>query len=100
VADVRNSRVPEVLARLSAAGVELAVHDPRVDPALARRLYGLELVSAAALGELDALFLAVPHRGLAELALELAGGSTRLVLDLSGALERARLPAGVTLWRL
>ncbi len=100
VGDLRNSRVPEVLARLRAAGVELRVHDPRVDAGLAARLYGLELVPVDGLGALDALFLAVPHRGLAELALARLGGPTRLVLDLVGALERARLPAGVTLWRL
>src|SRR5262249_13254910 len=41
VADPRNSRVPEVIARLAAAGVDVTVHDPRVDPALAARLYGL-----------------------------------------------------------
>jgi len=100
VADLRNSRVPEVLAHLCAAGVELRVHDPRVDPGLAARLHGLELVPAEELGELDALFLAVPHRGLAELALARLGGRTRLALDLAGALERTRVPAGVTLWRL
>jgi len=100
VADLRNSGVPEVLARLAAAGVELVVHDPRVDPGLAARLHGLELVPPAELVELDALFLAVPHRGLAELALTCLGGRTRLFFDLSGAVERARVPEGVTLWRL
>jgi len=100
VADLRNSRVPEVLARLAAAGVELVVHDPRVDPDLAARLHGLELAPPESLVELDALFLAVPHRGLAELALARLGGRTRLFFDLSGAVERARIPADVSLWRL
>lgn len=100
VADLRNSRVPEVLAALRAAGVELIVHDPRVDPGLAARLHGLELVPASALAGQDALFLAVPHRGLPELAVTLLGGKTRLLFDLSGAVERARVPAGVALWRL
>jgi UDP-N-acetyl-D-galactosamine dehydrogenase len=100
VADLRNSRVPEVLALLSAAGVELVVHDPRVDPGLAARLFGLELAAAEELVDLDALFLAVPHRGLSELALARLGGRTRLFFDLSGAVERARIPAGVVLWRL
>lgn len=100
VADLRNSRVPEVLAQLSAAGVELRVHDPRVDPGLAARLHGLELLPAPELGELDAVLLAVAHQGLAELALARLGGRTRLALDLSGALPRERIPSGVTLWRL
>ena len=99
VGDVRNSRVPEVLAPLARAGVELRVHDPRVDPGLAARLAGLELVPASELGEPEAVLLAVPHEGLAELALRLAERA-RLVLDLSGAVERARVPPGVVLWRL
>ena len=100
VADLRNSHVPDVVARLAAAGVEPLVHDPRVDAGLCARTYGLELVPRAALVELDAVLLAVAHRGLPETALGLLGGRTRLALDLAGALDAARLPAGVTLWRL
>jgi len=99
VADARASRVPEVLATLRAAGVELRVHDPRVDPGLVARLHGLELLPAEALEGLDALFLAVPHAGLVELALARLGGRTRLLLDLSGAVPRERVPAGVVHWR-
>ncbi len=100
VGDLRNSRVPEVLALLRAAGVELRVHDPRVDPGLAARLHGLELLRAEELGELDAVLLAVAHQGLPELALARLAAGTRLALDLSGALTQARVPPGVTLWRL
>jgi UDP-N-acetyl-D-galactosamine dehydrogenase len=100
VGDVRNSRVPELLARLSAEGVELVVHDPRVDRHLAAELYGLELAPEHELEGLDALLLAVPHRGFAELAVAKAGIGPRLVLDLSGTVPRAALPSGVELWRL
>jgi UDP-N-acetyl-D-glucosamine/UDP-N-acetyl-D-galactosamine dehydrogenase len=100
VADLRNSGVPAVLERLAAAGVELVVHDPRVERGLAARHHGLELAPATALRALDAVLLAVPHRGLAELALSCLDERTRFLFDLSGALERARVPAGVALWRL
>jgi UDP-N-acetyl-D-galactosamine dehydrogenase len=99
-ADPRHSRVPGVLARLAAAGVELRVHDPLVDAGLAATLYGLELVPAAALGALDGVLLAVAHPGLAELALAVLGPRTRFLFDLSGAVDPARVPAGVALWRL
>ena len=100
VAELRNSRVPDVLTRLAAEGVELVVHDPRVDPGLAARLHGLELVPAEGLGAADAVLLAVGHRGLAELARALVRRGVRLVLDLTGTIAPAELPAGVALWRL
>jgi UDP-N-acetyl-D-galactosamine dehydrogenase len=98
VADLRNSRVPEVVARLAAAGVECLVHDPCVSRELATRAYGLELVDEAALAGCEALFLAVPHRALLARLPALATRA-RLVLDLAGALERAALPAGIGYWR-
>jgi len=100
VADLRNSRVPEVLAHFSAAGVETRVHDPRVDAALAAQHYGLELVGAEALGELDGVLLAVGHDGLAALALTLLGPRTRLLCDLTGQVPRGDVPSGVRHWRL
>jgi UDP-N-acetyl-D-galactosamine dehydrogenase len=99
VADLRNSRVPEVLARLADAGVELVVHDPCVDAGLCARLYGLELAPETALAGCEALFLAVPHRALVARVHALVGARTRLVLDLAGALERAALRPGVGYWR-
>jgi UDP-N-acetyl-D-galactosamine dehydrogenase len=100
VADSRHSRVPDVLARLAAAGVELRVHDPRVDPALAAAQHGIELVAAERLGALDAVLLAVAHPGLAELALAALRPSARFLFDLTGAVDAARVPPGVTLWTL
>ncbi len=100
VADARNSRVPEVVARLRAAGVETLLHDPRVDPGLAAELHGLELVRAEELVELDGVLLAVPHRGLPELALSLLGGRTRCLVDLMRGIAPGRVPPGVELWRL
>ena len=43
VPDLRNSKVVDVIRRLTWLGHEVAVHDPLVDPAAARHEYGLEL---------------------------------------------------------
>ncbi len=100
IADVRNSRVPEVLARLRAAGAITLVHDPRVDPALAARTYGLELASARELVDLDLVLLAVAHRGLPELAVSLLGRGAGILVDLAWAVPREQIPAGTLVWSL
>ena len=64
VPDLRNSRVPDILRELASFGIEAMVHDPLADAGAARREYGLALAPLELLRELDALVLAVPHRGL------------------------------------
>ncbi|MEM7310465.1 MAG: nucleotide sugar dehydrogenase [Planctomycetota bacterium] len=100
VGDPRNSRVPELVAGLRGAGCEVLLHDPRVRPAELRREAGLELEPAAALEGVQAVLLAVPHRGLDELALALVGGGARVLVDVLGGIDPSRLPAHVAYWRL
>ena len=101
VADARNSRVPELVSALEAAGCRVLVHEPRVDPRDLRREAGLEGVQATRLAGADAVVLAVPHRGLADLALSLVGpGQAALLADVQGAIDPAAVPPGVRLWRL
>ena len=66
VPDIRNSRVPDIVAELREFGIAAMVTDPLADPAEAEREYGIELVPRTDLTELDGLILAVPHRVLAE----------------------------------
>ncbi len=101
VGDPRNSRVPEVVRALRAAGCAVGVYDPLVDPGELAREAELELVPAAELAGADAVVLATPHGGLPDLALTLVGGDgARLLVDVMGAVPPDRLPAEVRLWRL
>src|SRR5260370_7587316 len=61
VPDLRNSRVPDIVAELREFGIAAAVSDPLADPAEAKREYDIELVPLGALAKLDGLILAVPH---------------------------------------
>jgi UDP-N-acetyl-D-galactosamine dehydrogenase len=61
-ADARNTKVVDIVEELKTYGLELAVHDPRVDPAEARHEYGIELVGWDQLQQADALVVAVAHR--------------------------------------
>ena len=61
VRDVRNSRVPDIVAELKEFGIKAHVHDPMVDAEEAKEEYDITLVDEKSMHGLDALILAVPH---------------------------------------
>ncbi len=61
VADLRNSKVVDVIARLRDHGHRVEVHDPRADCAEARAEYGIDLLDSLPETTYDIVFLAVPH---------------------------------------
>ena len=60
-ADLRNSKVAELIRELEDYGCEVHVHDPLAEAEEARREYGIKLDSWAELPQADALVAAVPH---------------------------------------
>ena len=62
VADLRNSKVWDLIAELRTYGVEVFVHDPVADAAEARQEYGLELIEWDSLPKADAIVVAVAHQ--------------------------------------
>ncbi len=98
VPDLRNSKVPDILAELVAYGADVSVHDPGASPAEAHHEYGLELSDLDSLRALDALIVAVSHReylaeGTSSLCARVRPGG--VIFDVKSALDRARIPAGV-----
>ncbi|UZK69008.1 nucleotide sugar dehydrogenase [Sphingomonas sp. S1-29] len=62
VADLRNSKVIDVVARLRNHGHQVDVHDPRADPAAAAHEYGLTLIQVLPdAPRYDIVLLAVAH---------------------------------------
>jgi UDP-N-acetyl-D-galactosamine dehydrogenase len=103
VPDLRNSRVPDIVAELREFGIAAQVHDPLADAHLARREYGIDLVAFEEFGELDGLVLAVPHRVLAQagwdkLFVALAPGG--VFIDVKSAVARQQVPPNVRYWSL
>jgi UDP-N-acetyl-D-glucosamine/UDP-N-acetyl-D-galactosamine dehydrogenase len=103
VPDLRNSRVPDIVAELREFGIAASVADPLADPAEAKGEYGVELAPIAALTKLDGLVLAVPHRVLGE------GGWPRLFaslvpggvfVDVKSVVARGKVPSGIHYWSL
>jgi UDP-N-acetyl-D-galactosamine dehydrogenase len=102
VADLRNSRVPDIVRELRGFGISAMVHDPLCDPAEAQRTYGITLHDAGELTDLDAIVLAVPHAEyLASLAPFIAQLKERGVLvDIKSAVQVDQIPSGASYWSL
>jgi UDP-N-acetyl-D-galactosamine dehydrogenase len=101
VPDLRNSRVIDVIRRLSELGHDVTVHDPLADAAEARHEYGVDLAGDALDRRYDLVVVAVPHAAYAELAdAELAGlvAEGGLLADLKNLYEGRDL--GVARWTL
>lgn len=103
VRDIRNSRIPDMVAEMTAFGVAPMVHDPLADPAEARQEYGLTLCDDAALRDLDGVVLAVPHRAYLEPGVAALVAGLRpdaVVIDVKSALDPDALPPGLLYWSL
>ncbi len=103
VPDLRNSRVPDIVAGLREFGIRALVTDPLADPAEAKREYGVELVPLEHFTKLDGLILAVPHRVLGEagwdqLFAALTPGG--VFVDVKSVLVRNEIPPHAHYWSL
>ncbi len=103
VSDLRNSRVPDIISELKEFGAEPLVHDACASAEAAKREYGIDLVQAEDLKNLDAVILAVSHKQYLEsiytdLPKMLRKGG--VLLDVKAALDEKKLPDGVVYWSL
>lgn len=103
-ADLRNSRVIDVINELQSFGIEVHVHDPEADAAEALQVYGIELKPWDNLPQADAIVLAVAHRLLVEMPFlkyqekVISGGC---LIDVKSQLDPNQVKsAGLNLWRL
>jgi UDP-N-acetyl-D-galactosamine dehydrogenase len=103
VPDLRNSKIPDIVAELATFGVEAMVHDPLGDPREAHEEYGIAIAPLDLLVNLDAIILAVAHR---EYVANVSAIFDRVrdngvVIDVKSALPAAtKPPRGIRLWSL
>ena len=103
VPDLRNSKVPDLIAGLEVHDLAVDVHDPNADPKEALHLCGVELmVTLDGQGGYDAVIGAVPHdpyRGFTAESFTdlLAPGG--LLVDIKGIWRHVELPAGLRRWQ-
>ncbi len=103
-ADLRNSKVIDIISELKSYGVEVSVHDPEADPDEAIQEYGVRLEGWSDLPRADALVVAVAHRCFLDLTVEdftkklVKGGA---FIDVKAMFDAAQLRgAGLSVWRL
>ncbi|MEY4755026.1 MAG: hypothetical protein RJA44_2701 [Pseudomonadota bacterium] len=103
-ADLRNSKVIDIIQELKSYGVEVFVHDPEADPDEAMHEYGVRLLPWNELPRADAIVAAVAHKGFQKLGVE--DFSRKLVkggcfVDVKAAFNADQLEsAGLRVWRL
>ena len=103
VPDLRNSRVPDIVAELGQYDIAPLVHDPLADPEEARHTFGIALVPLSDFRDLDALIVAVPHREYRDRPAADLAGLVRpggVVADIKSMLDPAAMPAGTAYWSL
>ncbi len=102
VVDVRNSQVFDIIRELQSFGVSVQVNDPLADNAAALKEYGLTLQNDPE--PADAIILAVAHDAYRTagwpLIMRLLKNDRGLVMDVKGALDPLKKPAGIEVWRL
>ncbi|PXW94936.1 UDP-N-acetyl-D-galactosamine dehydrogenase [Sphaerotilus hippei] len=103
-ADLRNSKVVDIITELKSYGAEVFVHDPEADADEAMHEYGVRLLDWDELPRADAIVAAVAHRRFQQLGAE--DFSRKLVkggcfIDVKAAFGQAGLTAaGLRVWRL
>jgi UDP-N-acetyl-D-galactosamine dehydrogenase len=101
--DLRNSKVPDILAELRSFGIDPLIHDSRGNPSEAKHEYGLTLHKLEEFKNLDGLIVAVSHKEYVEL-----GPATlmRMVrdrgcfVDVKSVFSPAHVERGIEYWSL
>ncbi len=103
-ADLRNSKVGDVINELKSYGIEVFVHDPWADAEEAMHEYGVRLFGWEELPRADAIVAAVSHQQLVSLSIE--DIQRKLVkngcfIDVKAAFDESVLQqAGIRVWRV
>ena len=103
VPDLRNSKIPDIIAELKTFGIDPMVHDPWGDPHEAYEEYKVVITPLDQLVQLDAIILAVAHREyIANVgAIFERVRDNGVVIDVKSALPGAtKPPRGIRLWSL
>jgi len=105
VPDLRNSRVPDIVAELREYGLQAVVHDPLSDPEEALEEYGIRLAAWEELKDLDAVILAVAHKEYRQMdpgqvTAKLKKGHPGVIIDVKSIFKETDFPEHISYWSL
>jgi len=105
-ADIRNTKVTDIIDELQEYGMSPLVVDPLVDPQEAYAEYGIELSAMEELHDLDVVVVAVPHalfarRTVDEYAAIFGSSAKKIMFDIKGVFSRESFERkGYSYWSL
>ncbi|MFZ2160726.1 MAG: nucleotide sugar dehydrogenase [Sideroxyarcus sp.] len=103
-ADIRNTKVVDIIHELESFGVEVYLHDPVAAPDEAKHEYGVNLLPWEELPQADAIIVAVAHNEYADMPLTQLLGKVAhggCFIDVKSKFDQAALEKeGMRVWRL
>jgi UDP-N-acetyl-D-glucosamine/UDP-N-acetyl-D-galactosamine dehydrogenase len=101
--DLRNSKVPDILAELRAFGIEPLIHDTRGNPDEAKHEYNLTLNQLEEYKTLDGLIVAVSHKEYVQMGQPKLMGMVRdrgCFIDVKSVFAPDKMERGIQYWSL
>ncbi len=101
--DLRNSKVPDILAELRQFGINPLIHDSRGNAAEAKHEYGVAFSPLEEYRNLDGLIVAVSHKEYIELGQSKLLGMVRdngCFIDVKSVFSPGKVERGIEYWSL
>jgi UDP-N-acetyl-D-galactosamine dehydrogenase len=101
--DLRNSKVPDILAELREFGIDALIHDSRGNPAEANHEYGVTLSALEDYRNLDGLIVAVSHKEYVQLGQPKLLAMVRdngCFIDVKSVFSPSKMERGIQYWSL
>ena len=104
-ADVRNSKVFDIVHELDEYSVEVILVDPLADPEEVYRLYGVHLATLERIEKVSAVIIAVAHKTFCQIPRadfdKMYCSESKILIDVKGIMPRADFEKnGYLYWRL
>jgi UDP-N-acetyl-D-galactosamine dehydrogenase len=103
VTDTRNSRVPDIAYELAEFGIEPIVYDPVANAEVVREEYGLELKPRSELDGVQGMIVAVGHKQIRELGMDVIGKLVcpgGILVDIKSIFDPSEVPQHISYWSL
>lgn len=86
--DVRNTKVIDIYNSLKEYSVNITVYDPWANPEIAKREYGVDIVSELPHQKFDAIVLAVAHEAFLKVDIHELCLENHVIFDVKGILDK------------